>query len=147
MEAASAAVLAIVLAGAPGPVCRPSETDTATRPIPLSVAPAVIASFGVRMTPDEVVHTGVMRCVGGQPLACLVGANLNCGKADTRTSNAGASRWCGDHPNADFVPAFAAGHETIYAWRCEGARAVVERQVEHVDRQGFVAENWRRMGD
>ena len=143
MEAAAAVVLAIALAASPGSVCRPAQTDTATRPIPPPLAPAVIAAFEVRMTPAEVVHTGVIRCAEGHLLACLVGANLNCGKADPRTGNSGASDWCRDHANSDFVPAFATGHDTIYAWRCDGRRAVIARQIEHVDRQGFVAENWK----
>lgn len=146
METASAAVLAIVLAAAPAPVCHPAETDTATRPIPPTLAPAVIAAFEVHMTPAEVTDTGVIRCADGHLLACLVGANLDCANADTRTSNPGASAWCRDHANSDFVPAFATGHDTIYAWRCNGRRAVIERQIEHVDRQGFVAENWKRVG-
>lgn len=143
----SAAVLAIVLAAAPGSACRPAETDAVTRPIPSSLAPAVIAAFQVRMTPAEIVETGAMRCAEGHLLACLIGANLNCGKADTRTRNAGASRWCRDHPNSDFVPLVATGHDTIYSWRCDGSHAVIERQVENVDRQGFVTENWKRVGD
>jgi len=146
MEAASAVVLAMALAASPGSVCRPAETDIATRPIPPPVAPAVIAAFEVRMTPAEVLGTGVIRCADGHLLACLAGANLNCGKADTRTSNPGARGWCRDHANSDFVPAFATGHDTIYAWRCDGPRAVIERQIDHVDRQGFVAENWKRVG-
>jgi hypothetical protein len=146
MEGASVVILAIALAASPGSVCRPAETDTATRPIPLSLAPAVIAAFGVHMAPAYVVDTGVIRCADGHLLACLVGANLNCGKADTRTTAAGASNWCRDHANSDFVPAFATGHDTIYAWRCDGPQAVVERQVEHVDGQGFVVENWKRVG-
>ena len=147
MDAASVAVLAIVLTAATGPVCRPAETDVATRPIPQSLAPAVIAAFQVRMTTSEIVQTGAMRCADGHLLACLVGANLNCAKADTRTSNAGASNWCRDHPNSDFVPLSATGHDTVYSWRCDGPRAVIERQVEQVDRQGFVAENWKRVRD
>ena len=146
MEAASAAVLALALAASPGSICRPAETDVATRPLPPQLAPAVIAAFGVRMTPAYVVDTGVIRCADGHLLACVVGANLNCSKADTRTTNPGASDWCRDHANSDFVPAFATGHDTIYAWRCDGQRAVIGRQVERVDRQGFVAENWRRVG-
>jgi hypothetical protein len=113
MEAASAAVLAIVLAATPGPVCRAAKTDAATRPIPPSLAPAVIAAFRVRMTPAYVVDTGVMRCADGHLLACLVGANLNCGKADTRTTNPGASGWCRDHANSDFVPRSPSGRSSM----------------------------------
>jgi hypothetical protein len=145
MEGASVAVFALVLAASPGSICRPAETDTATRPIPPQLAPAVIAAFEVRTTPDYVMQTGVIRCADGHLLACLVGANLNCSKADTRTTNRGASNWCRDHAGSDFVPAFATGHDTIYAWRCDRQRAVIERQVERVDQQGFVVENWKRV--
>jgi len=127
------------------PVCSAHETDATTRPIPPALAPAVITAFAVSMTPAEVAANGVIRCADGHLLACLVGANLNCGKADTRTRNPDASAWCRDHPNADFVPAAVTGHETIYTWRCDGTRAVIDRQVEQVDPQGFVAGNWRRV--
>ncbi len=45
------------------------------------------------------------------------------------------------------VPAYAAGHETIYAWRCHGGHAVVAGHPLHPDMYGFVAENWRPVGD
>jgi len=97
------------------------------------------------MTPAEVAANGLIRCADGHLLACLVGANLNCGKADMRTSSPDASDWCRDHPNSDFVPAVVTGHEAIYTWRCDGKHAVIDRQLRHVDPQGFVAENWRRV--
>jgi hypothetical protein len=146
MAGALAAILAIAFAASARSVCHPAQTEVAARPIPPPLAPAVIAAFEVRMTPAEVMDTGVVRCADGHLLACLVGANLNCAKADTRTSNSGANNWCRDHADSDFVPAFATGHDTIYAWRCNGTHAVITQQVQHVDRQGFVAENWKRVG-
>ncbi len=146
MPGALTAVLSIVLAAAPGPVCRPAETDLATRPIPPPLAASVAEAFKVTMPPSEVEANGVMRCAAGRLLACLVGANLNCSKADMQTGNAGADDWCRQHANADFVPAFATGHDTIYTWRCDGPRAAIERQVWQVDPQGFVVENWRPVG-
>ena len=145
---AVAAVVALGLAVA-GPAraqtCHPGQTDETTRPIPPALAPAVSAAFGVRMTPAEIERNGLVRCADGVLLACLVGANLNCGKADTRATNRAAEDWCHQHAGADFVPAFAAGHDTVYAWRCEGKRAAIAGTVQHADRQGFVAENWKRV--
>lgn len=146
---ASAALVALVLmsGGARAQVCRPGQTDDATRPIPRSLAPAVIAAFGVHMSADEVVRTGVMRCAQGQVMACLTGANLNCGRAEVSRVNHGAIDWCREHRDADFVPAYVTGHETIYAWRCHDGHAVVARHAMHADPYGFVAENWRPVGD
>ncbi len=125
--------------------CHPGQTDETTRPIPPALASDVIAAFAVRMTPTEIERNGVVRCADGVLLACLVGANLNCGKADTRTANRGAEAWCSRHADAEFVPAFAAGHDTVYAWRCEGTRAAIASAAQHADRQGFVAANWKRV--
>ena len=97
------------------------------------------------MTPTEVERNGVVRCADGVLLACLVGANLNCGKADAGTVNRGGETWCRQHAGAPFVPEFATGHDTIYAWRCDGTRATIARTALHADRQGFVAANWKRM--
>ncbi|MDE2580505.1 MAG: hypothetical protein KGL52_02625 [Rhodospirillales bacterium] len=103
----------------------------------------MIAAFHVTMTPHEVERNGVIRCAGGAVLACLAGANLNCGKADTRRHNPGAGSWCRTHPNAAFVPLFAAGHASVFAWRCAGTTAMPGRLVQRVDRQGFAAAQWR----
>ena len=113
-------------------------------PIPLSLAPEVARVFHARMTPAEVVRNGVLRRDRhGRMLACLTGANLNCGKANTARHNTGASAWCRTHPNATFVPLFASGHDSIFAWACRGRRPVIAGQVQHVDPDGYVAGAWR----
>ncbi len=75
----------------------------------------------------------------------MTGANLNCGKADTLRTSAGGNFWCRSHPGAAFIPLFATGHATIYAWRCDGRTAVPQRQVRDVDPRGFTAANWKRL--
>lgn len=127
-------------------LCRADQTDGTPRPIPRSLAPAVIAAFGVHMNADEVMRTGVMRCEQGRVMACLTGANLNCGRAVVSRVNPGAVAWCREHGDADVVPAYVTGHETIYAWRCHGGHAVVAGHPMHADPYGFVAENWRPVG-
>lgn len=149
LTATLVATLALTLAPrvARAQVCRAGETDAATRPIPASVAPAIIATFRANMTSAQVIRNGVMRCVDGHLMACLTGANLNCGKADTSKVNRGATEWCRSHPDADFVPAFASGHQTIYDWRCDGGQPVIARQVGHVDKGGYVIEHWKRVNN
>lgn len=122
-----------------------APTDDRLRPIPPALAPAVIAAFGAHMTPAEVERNGVIRCADGAVLACLAGANLNCGQADTSRQSQGGDAWCKAHPDADFVPMFATGHATVFDWRCAGHVAVPTGQVERVDPRGFVAGNWRRI--
>ena len=56
--------------------CPPGVPADGTRPVPASLAHAVIAAFGVHMTQAEVMRTGVVRCAKGVVLACLTGADL-----------------------------------------------------------------------
>ena len=140
---AGAAILALGVHGAvAAPACHGA---TLPEPVPPDLARAVIETFHVATTPVEVEHTGFVRCDHGVALACLTGANLNCGKGNASQGNMGAEWWCQKHPDASFVPLFAAGHDSIYAWRCHGTRAVIERQVQRLDAQGYVTENWREI--
>jgi len=132
-------------APAAGPALCRGPTDDTLRPVPLALAPAVNAAFHATMPPAMVVRTGVIRCADGALLACVTGANLNCGPADTSRDNQGAIAWCRDHPEAAFVPLFAAGHASIYAWHCAQGHAVPGRIVHPVDAQGFSADHWRRI--
>lgn len=127
-------------------VCRPGETDAAARPLPSSLLPAFRRAFGLEHAPAEyVLHTGFVRCAGGVPLGCGIGANLPCGPADTRRDIPGADAWCRENGNPPLIPAYVTGHASIYAWRCEAGRAVPVRQVAHADAQGFVAKYWRKL--
>jgi len=79
-------------------------------------------------------------------MVCTVGANLPCGKADTkRAPSPGVVKWCRDNPDTEVVPAVATGHDTIYAWRCRGGAPSIVRQTLHVDPRGFIAEFWKAL--
>jgi hypothetical protein len=39
----------------------------------------------------------------------------------------------------------ATGHDTIYAWRCAGKRAVAANAVVTVDPDGYDAGNWKEI--
>jgi hypothetical protein len=84
------------------------------------------------------------RCMGGKVYACFVGANLPCdSKADTeKTPTSAEADYCKSNPNSDFIPAAVTGHNTIYAWRCNEDTPAIDKQVFHVDSQGYIQEIW-----
>jgi hypothetical protein len=111
--------------------------------VPEALLAAVAKTFEIG--PDEARAAAFVRCVGSRLMACWIGANLDCDKADTRRSLQGAADWCDQHPGADNVPMVATGHDTIYDWRCVGRRAVAGRILSPVDAQGYIADNWREL--
>jgi len=148
--ASAIAVLTCPVAGVarvqtPAALCRQAGTDDTLRPIPASLVPAVNALFHTSIPPDVAVRMTVFRCDGGHVLVCGVGANLPCGKANASKTSAGGEQWCREHPDAEFIPAYATGHDTIFAWRCLAGQAAIVRQVFQVDPRGFVAEFWRQL--
>ena len=124
-------------------LCAAGAGPRAPAPVPKGLEAAVARTFGL---PVDLVRRGAfVRCDGGRLLACAIGANLNCGKANTRRSLPGASEYCRANPGADFIPMFATGHDTIYAWRCVGKRAVAGKALVAVDAHGYDAGNWKEV--
>lgn len=123
--------------------CRRIGTDDALRPVPATMVPAFQRAFDLHAPADYVLHTGSLRCADGVLLGCTTGANLPCGKADTRRDIPGADAWCAENHDPPMIPAYVTGHASIYAWECHGHRAVPAQQVQTVDKQGFVAQYWR----
>ena len=112
-------------------------------PVPKNLEADVARTFSV---PVDLVRGGAfVRCAGARLLACVVGANLNCGKANTRRSLPGASEFCRANPDAQIIPMAATGHDTIYTWRCVGRRAVAAKAVVAVDPDGYDAGNWKEV--
>jgi len=124
-------------------LCATGQTDDLARPIPESLTPAVNALFGTRLPPDTAIRTTVFRCLDGRVAVCMAGANLPCGKANADRTNPGAENWCKENPSAPFVPAFASGHASIFAWRCGGGRPEIVRRINEVDKRGFIAQSWK----
>lgn len=120
----------------------PNPAHAVPEKAPPHMAAAIARAFQI----DEgAARNAFVRCVGAKLMACAVGANLDCFKADTRRVLPGATAWCRDNPNADNIPMVATGHATIYAWSCQGDRAVAGKRLVAVDPQGFVANNWREV--
>lgn len=123
--------------------CRRVGTDDALHSVPAELVPAFQHAFHLHAPAEFVLHTGSLRCASDALLGCTTGANLPCGKADTRRDIPGADAWCRDNHDPPMIPAYVTGHASIYEWRCEHSHAVPVRQVQTVDPRGFVAQNWR----
>ncbi|MFL5252537.1 MAG: hypothetical protein ACJ8AI_06515 [Rhodopila sp.] len=129
-----------------GGACQPGLTDDTLRPLPSALAPRAREVFGLNMQDDLIQRSTVYRCLDGRTLLCTAGANLVCGKANTRRDLPGIAAWCRDHRDADSIPMFVTGHDTIYRWRCSDGTPVI-LATEAVDARGFLSRNWKDAGE
>ncbi|MGD9604184.1 MAG: hypothetical protein AB7O21_18350 [Gammaproteobacteria bacterium] len=114
--------------------------------VPSALARAARDALGLAdEMPDALLRAGLTwRCMDAKVWVCHVGANLPCwSKADTRRlPGEGARGFCRDHPDAQSIPMFASGRETVYEWRCRGDAPYIAKQVVDVDARGFPAWIW-----
>jgi hypothetical protein len=139
---AALVIAATVEAATGGPAYCPDAAHVRPAKAPAELLTDVARALQI---PDAAARDAAfVRCVGPKLMACYVGANLNCFKADTRRALPGATAWCRENPRSDFVPMSATGHATIYAWSCKDGRAVAGMPMP-VDAQGYVAGNWKEV--
>ena len=143
--AASAFGAPAAYAESPARTCGRVGTDDTLRTVPVSLGSPGNAVFGTRMAPAEAARMTSYRCYRGRVLLCTVGANLPCGKANVSRRLRGADAWCRENPNADFIPAAATGHDTIFEWRCAGRKATIANQIGRVDARGLFKEYWKAL--
>jgi hypothetical protein len=124
------------------PYC-PNAAHAAPAKVPADLVQAVARAL--QIDDGAARDTTYVRCVGAKLLACSVGANLDCDKADTRRTLPGAAAWCKANPGSQIVPMSSTGHDTVYEWSCKGTRAVTGKAIVHVDPRGYVAENWKQI--
>ena len=118
--------------------------DPALRPLPAALVPQAMQAFGLQhMDPGWVMRSTVVRCMGGKIWACNTGANLPCGKANTASAMPAGQDWCKQNPNADFIPAYITGHDSIRQWRCVDGAPAATGPPEAVDAQGFLVAYWK----
>lgn len=140
-----------LIAGANVALCQPPAAATSYCPNraharPAKVGADLVAAVAKTFQIDEgAARDAFVRCVGATLMACSVGANLDCGKADARRALPGATAWCRQNPGSTMIPMYATGHATIYAWSCHGNRAIAGKTVLAVDRQGYIAANWKEI--
>ena len=60
----------------------------------------------------------------------------------TAWDNPGADEYCRANADADVVPAFATGHDTVWSYRCAGGRAVIVGPTLSRYARGFAARLW-----
>jgi len=77
---------------------------------------------------------------------CNYGANLICAKADVSRVSSGAESYCRENSGSEVVPMAATGHATIYFWECIGDKPQ-NRDSVAVDSRGFIANQWKRLGE
>jgi hypothetical protein len=101
-------------AASPGEYCQKIGTDDALRVIPTSLVPDAVRLFQLDAMPaKQVQQSTYFRCANHHVRVCNVGANLPCGKADTRRHLPGANDWCASHAGSDFIPMYVIGHTRI----------------------------------
>jgi hypothetical protein len=142
-EQSSAEIASMSQGENPFQYCSRVGTDDSPGNVPASLAPAFAKFFGTRMSSAEIQQNSSFRCYRGKVFGCMVGANLNCGKANSSNASAGGDEWCRSHPNDTMIPMAATGHATIYSWRCSGNRAVPTKMNSKVDDRGFEVVNWK----
>ena len=124
--------------------CQRVVTDDDPGTVPASLIPSFVRAFGSHPDTPRLVEGYLhYRCYQGTVMGCIVGANLNCGKADVSVRSQGGDEWCRENPNDQSIPMSATGHSTIYSWRCSGTRAVPDRKISPVDYRGFEMLNWK----
>jgi hypothetical protein len=99
------------------------------------------------VNPEQVRRSTVYRCMDGAAWLCNYGANLVCAKADVARNSRGAERYCRENPGSEVVPMAATGHATIYSWECVGNKARIQGASVSVDSRGFIADQWKRLGE
>jgi hypothetical protein len=134
-------------ASSPVEYCQQIGTDDALRAIPASLVPDAVRLFQLDAMPaKQVQQSTYFRCANHHVLVCNTGANLPCGKADTRRDLPGADGWCARHAGSDFISMYVIGHATIYRWRCDGPKAAINGTASDMDERGFIAQDWKQVG-
>jgi hypothetical protein len=115
-------------------------------PVPLALTPFLSRALGLVAGRDFRPENYYWRCMNRMVFVCAIGANIPCGaKADLAKRNSGADKYCQDNPEATFVPAYATGHETLFAWGCSLAHAVPGKRIAKLDRRGYRIDIWHKV--
>lgn len=127
-------------------LCKAHQNDDHLWPLPASLVPQMEGAFGLHDTqPDDIQKLTVVRCMNGKTWACFAGANLPCGKANTARHMPAAKPFCAENQEADFIPAYITGHDSIYTWRCKAGAPVFLQPPAKLDRRGFFTQYWHEL--
>lgn len=106
--------------------------------------PSVMRAVGASADEEGVAW----RCYRGRLLACDgTGTTGPCDQVDVSRRPAAPMReYCQGNPGSGFIPAYAAGHYTAYAWYCAGRAPAIARQITKADGRGFNPDGWTVVG-
>jgi hypothetical protein len=113
--------------------------------VPEAIARGLRNAFNTPNTPLDIYMRGTFwRCMNGKVYACNVGANLPCeSKANTdRTPTEALVDFCEQNANADVIPMYVTGRETVYEWKCTNGAPEIVRQLVQPDERGFLSNIW-----
>ena len=117
--------------------------------LPDSIAQQLRKDMGVSESmPAEMFKDATYwRCMDGDVYACNVGANLPCqDKADmSKEPNEGMLNYCGENPNAEFIPMYASGRSTVYEWKCDNGTPEIVKQIAETDQSGYIKDIWYKI--
>ena len=140
---------AIAAQGEPGEQCAQAKNDDTIRPYDAYLRPGLLQAYrrlfpNARMPADQAALEAQthIRCMDGRLLACFTGANLSCARLNQSRNNQGADAYCKANPRAPFVPAYAAGHDAAYSFRCVAGKAEVIGSPIATDQRGYAADQW-----
>ena len=123
-------------------VCQPD--DASIKPLPAALVPEAVKLFGLDdVDASWVERSTVIRCMDRKIWACNYGADLPCGKANSSRNLTAGDTWCAQHPQADFIPAYITGHDSVWQWRCVQGIPTTTGPPEPVDSQGYLTRYWK----
>jgi|HubBroStandDraft_2_1064218.scaffolds.fasta_scaffold00332_12 hypothetical protein len=115
-------------------------------PVPLALKSYLSRALGLSAGAEFRPERYYWRCMNRMVFVCAIGANIPCSaKADLAKRNVGADKYCQDYPEATFVPAYATGHETLFAWSCSLGRAVPGKRIAKLDPRGYRIDIWYKV--
>jgi hypothetical protein len=115
-------------------------------PVPVALEPFLSNALGLPSGLEFRPESYYWRCMNGMVFVCAIGANIPCGaKANLAKRNLGADNYCRDNPEATFVPAYATGHETLYAWSCSHGKAAPGKRTVKLDPRGYRMDIWHKV--
>jgi hypothetical protein len=132
-----------------GTIDRPDSRYTGSNPPPVVIAGLIKAFHAPPSGSASQAFTRgtYWRCMNHAVYACNVGANLPCeSKANTaRAPSPGEKKYCATNHDADIIPMYVTGHNTIYDWHCNGEKPVAGKTVSQVDARGYLKNIWYRI--
>jgi len=115
-------------------------------PVPAVLLQYLRTAIGLSAVAPVTAQGFYWRCMDRAVLVCAIGANIPCSaKADLAERNVGADNYCSENHNAESVPAYATGHNSVYEWSCSGGNAVRGRLFVGIDRRGYRVDFWHRV--